>query len=293
MKETALATILRTGPGTSVQDLGRTGMARFGVPLSGAMDLRSLRWVNHLLQNDENAAVLEISQPGFSLRFSAPTCIALAGALTEARLNGASVANSTILPVHAGDRLEIGALAKGARLYLGVKKGFQTPEILGSRSFYKNLTDQSFLSKESTLPYHPDSTLPQRQHAKARWSGDWFDTDTLSVHPGPDFPLLDKAQRKRLLEEAFTLSNLADRMGMQLVEPLPNELPELPTNPVFPGMVQLTAGGKLLVLLRDAQVTGGYPRVLFLEEESQWVLAQKKPGDQIRFCLAKSQETRD
>ncbi len=284
-KETAKATLLKTGPGTSVQDLGRPGMAGFGVPLSGAMDLRSVRWINHLLQNDENAAVLEISQPGFSIRFDSPTFIALAGALAEIRLNGVKIPKPAFVSICAGDLLEVGAFAVGARLYLGIRHGFQTKAILGSRSFYRDLTEVSQLSNGMEITYLHDSTPIPNTHSKARWSSDWYATETVFAYPGPDFSLLGEELRQKLALAPFRISNLANRMGMQLSELLENRLPELPTNPVFPGMVQLTSGGKLIILLKDAQVTGGYPRILFLEEESQWIIAQKKPGDLIRFSL--------
>ena len=74
-------------------------------------------------------------------------------------------------------------------------------------------------------------------------------------------------------------------MGIQLEELVSNQLEELPTNPVFPGTVQLTPGGKIIVLMRDAGVTGGYPRILQLTEEGQSILAQKKLGESIRFQL--------
>jgi allophanate hydrolase subunit 2 len=72
-------------------------------------------------------------------------------------------------------------------------------------------------------------------------------------------------------------------MGIQLEELIENHLPDLPTNPVFPGTLQLSPGGKLILLMRDAGVTGGYPRILFLTEEAQSKLSQKKAGDPIRF----------
>jgi allophanate hydrolase subunit 2 len=74
-------------------------------------------------------------------------------------------------------------------------------------------------------------------------------------------------------------------MGIQLEELVANELDDLPTNPVFPGTMQLTPGGKIIILMRDAGVTGGYPRILQLCENAQSRLAQNKVGDPIRFQL--------
>ncbi len=98
---------------------------------------------------------------------------------------------------------------------------------------------------------------------------------------------MKESLKEKLLNQAFRISQQSNRMGVQLLELLENDLPELPTNPVFPGTVQLTSGGKLVILLKDAQVTGGYPRILQLAEESQWMMAQKKPGNRIKFKLKK------
>lgn len=281
----AKAIILKTGPGSSVQDLGRKGMAKFGVPLAGAMDQRSMRWINHQLQNVENAAVLEISQPGFSIQFNSPTGIGLAGAVTDVKLNGMEIQNTACLAIRSGDRLEIGAFSLGARVYLGIRHGFQTPSVLGSRSFYPELTEVSHLVRGSEIGYIPDSSSLSSQNAKAKWSPDWYLREVIPAYPGPDFDLLNEELREKLIEKPFRISGLANRMGAQLLELLENKLPELPTNPVFPGTVQLTSGGKLVILLKDAQVTGGYPRILYLNEEAQWIVAQKKSGDQLRFRL--------
>jgi biotin-dependent carboxylase-like uncharacterized protein len=286
-RDIAIATVLRTGPGTSVQDLGRWGNAAYGVPISGALDLRSVRWINHLLQNQENDSVLEISQPGFSIYFDSPTCIALAGALAYIKLNGKEVESSGLMQLNGKDTLEIGAMSAGARIYLGIKFGFKTEKILDSRSFYEGLTNAFQLSKGAKIPYSIDFKTTPIYNAKAKWSADWYQTEIIHAYPGPDFFLLNERIKEKLLNQTYRISQFSNRMGIQLLEFLENELPELPTNPVYPGTVQLTSGGKLLILLKDAQVTGGYPRILQLNEESQWVLAQKRPGDRIQFQLAK------
>ncbi|GAB3218947.1 biotin-dependent carboxyltransferase family protein [Algoriphagus aestuariicola] len=288
--QSAKAILLKTGPGSSIQDMGRMGFAQFGVPSSGAMDQRSFRWVNHLLQNDENDAVLEISQPGFAIRFNSPTQIALAGAIAHMKLKGREIQRTGIISIRSGDILEIGTFHLGARIYLGISRGFQSQSVLGSKSFYKGLTEISQLSTGAELSYIPNPTPVTGHNAAARWSPDWYAKEILTAYPGPDFCLLDLQTREKIVSESFTVSNFGNRMGIQLLELLPNQVPEIATNPIFPGMVQLTSGGKLLVLLRDAQVTGGYPRILLLDEESQWSISQKKPAEQIRFRLSSTSD---
>jgi allophanate hydrolase subunit 2 len=156
---------------------------------------------------------------------------------------------------------------------------------MGSRSFYSGITACDQLTKGFKIPYFAEHQLSGILNSTAKWSSDWYQTELLTAYPGPDFKLLSRQLKETLADRSFQISPLSNRMGTQLVELLENDLPELPTNPVFPGTVQLTSGGKLIVLGQDAQVTGGYPRILQLTEESRWILAQKKPGSSIRFEL--------
>jgi len=286
-KELAIATVLKTGPGCSIQDLGRRGQANFGIPISGALDLKSFTWVNHILQNEVNNAVLEISQPGFQLQFDLPTSIALAGAQASIRLNGEEIDSTNLISIKPKDVLEIGGFLIGARIYIGIRYGFKSSKNLGSRSFYLGLTADFHLSKGDKIMYFTDSQPTPVLNAKPKWSTEWFSTEEIIAYPGPDFHLLSEVLKEKLLSQTYLISQQSNRMGVQLLELLENKLPELPTNPVFPGTVQLTSGGKLLILLKDAQVTGGYPRILQLAEESQWIMAQKRPGNTIRFKLKK------
>lgn len=286
-KELAIATILKSGPGSSIQDMGRRGQANFGIPIAGALDLKSYTWVNHILQNDPNNAVLEISQPGFQVQFDLPISIALAGALASILLNGEEIVGTNLISIQPKDVLEIGGFLIGARVYVGIRYGFKSQKILGSRSFYPGLTDDFQLSKGDKIMYFTDSQASPVFNAKAKWSTDWFEGEEILAYPGPDFHLLNEGLKEKLLSQTYRISQQSNRMGIQLLELCENNLPELPTNPVFPGTVQLTSGGKLLILLKDAQVTGGYPRILQLAEESQWIIAQKRPGSKICFKLTK------
>lgn len=283
MKTLSQVTILKTGPGTSVQDLGRIGFSNYGVPISGAADARSMHWVNHLVQNDPKSAVLEISQPGLILQFESPTLISLAGAVAKISINGQEIQGQALIKIKAQDQLEVGGFLTGSRLYVGIRQGFQSAIRIGSRSFYSGITANGQLTKGSKIPYFAEHQLSGALNSTAKWSSDWYQTELLTAYPGPDFKLLSRQLKEALAERSFQISPLSNRMGTQLVELLENDLPELPTNPVFPGTVQLTSGGKLIVLGQDAQVTGGYPRILQLTEESRWILAQKKPGQLVRF----------
>ncbi|MCE7054521.1 allophanate hydrolase [Algoriphagus sp. AGSA1] len=278
-------TILQTAPGTSVQDLGRKGFAQYGVPLSGALDRRALLWVNHLLKNNPSDAALEICNPGLKVSFGSPTIICLAGAEAKVLLNRQEISCYGIQAIHRGDLLEVGEFHQGAVIYLGIKQGIQSKEIMGSRSWYQGITTSVYAKKAAQIPYLSFPLAPESTASKAKWNLHWAEEVVIEAFPGPEWVQMDKKSQMLVESVYFTLSNLKNRMAIQLNEPVPNSIREMATAPVFPGTVQLTSGGKLIILMRDAQVTGGYPRILQVTEDGQWILSQKKVGQKIRFLL--------
>jgi len=278
------AVLLRCPPGTSLQDEGRLVGAQYGIPTSGAMDQKSFQWANHILHNSSNAVALEMAQPGLRIQFDQACQIALAGAQVAVSLNQTPLSNSTLISIAAGDLLEIGAFLTGSRLYLCIQGGFQVERYLGSGSDFESVTSSSKRSTNEVLSY---LAIPQHNSlgAKPKWETTWFESPEIEAYPGADWALLSSAQQELIHSTTFHLSKFSNRMGIQLEELISNQLEDLPTNPVFPGTVQLTPGGKIIVLMRDAGVTGGYPRILYLTEEGLSKLAQKRVGDSIRFQL--------
>ncbi|MEB2774108.1 biotin-dependent carboxyltransferase family protein [Algoriphagus sp. D3-2-R+10] len=280
--------ILKSGPGTSIQDGGRIGFAQYGVPLSGAIDVRSFMWANHLLKNKDSDAVLEVCQPGLSIIFNSPTLICLAGAIAAIKFNGEVISSYGILEIRENDQLEIGAFHQGSVLYLGIKDGFQSEKIMDSRSWYAGITTSESVKKGDQVPYFTTQELPENTASKVKWEFNWTEKNAIEVYPGPEWELLDEVSQERIESMEFTISDLKNRMAIQLAELLPNSISEMATAPVFLGTVQLTSGGKLIILMKDAQVTGGYPRILQISQEWHSILAQKKPLQKISFQLQKS-----
>jgi allophanate hydrolase subunit 2 len=248
------------------------------------MDQKSFRWANHILNNSAHAVALEMAQPGLRIQFDQACQIALVGAQVAVSLNQTSLSNSTLISIAAGDLLEIGAFLSGSRLYLCIQGGFQVDRYLGSGSDFESITSHSRRSTHEILSY---LAVPQSNSlgAKPKWETSWFESPEIDAYRGADWSLLSSTQQELVRATTFYLSKFSNRMGIQLEELVPNHLEDLPTNPVFPGTVQLTPGGKIIVLMRDAGVTGGYPRILHLTEDGQSKLAQKRVGDPIRFQL--------
>lgn len=274
--------VLQAGLFTSVQDLGRFDMMKYGVPVSGAMDSYAARMANLLVNNTEDSALIEITQMGPSLRFSDPTEIAISGGYLSPSLNGMPLENNRAIGVGKGDVLNFGKRISGFRTYLAVKGGIQTEKVLNSRSWYPGITTYERFEKGMQLPYSSHSTVEVARNAGVR-AEEYILSFAIEAFPGPEFERFSEEARKRFEGTEFTIGSQSNRMGIQLDQKFPNSLPSILTGPVLPGTVQLAPSGQLIVLMKDAQTTGGYPRIIQLSEEGMNCLSQKVTGDRIQF----------
>lgn len=275
--------VLKSGFYTSVQDLGRFHYRNKGVPVSGAMDELSVFKANSLLENDGNDAVLEITMTGPTLVFEEETYIALAGAEMSATLNNLPISNYKVYQVADGDILSYGKLEAGFRAYLSVKGGFKTMLMYGSRSFYKPITFANRVMDGDVVSFEYNKIFkPKISEIKV----DSFLNETvLEVQKAPEFDMLTKEQLEVIFASEFSVANENNRMAYQLNETITGHKVSMLTSATLPGTVQLTPAGKLIILMKDGQTTGGYPRILQLSDKAIAILAQKRAGARISFKL--------
>ena len=193
-------------------------------------------------------------------------------------LNGKEIKMNTIISVNPNDVLTFGKLNYGFRSYLAIQGGFQSELKLNSKSMYKNVTSKYKIEANDTLQCNESSPSESSKFATLKFNMTIFNSNIIEVYKGPEFELLSSIQQKQLFDLDFTISNLNDRMAYQLEENLENDLIPIITSLVLPGTIQLTPSGSLIVLMRDCQTTGGYPRILQLKESSINCLAQKYKG---------------
>ena len=279
--------VLKSGFYTSVQDLGRMYFQEYGVPYSGVMDQYAARVANALLGNEENCAVMEITMTGPRLLFEHDTNICISGADMSPMLNNKFIKTNRSISIAAGDVLSFGGLKYGFRCYLAVLGGFKTESVLRSQSMYKGITNRFVIKKEDVLSFSNELKLLGKKNASLKISQSHFNSKQIEVFEGPEFNQLSKSQQTLLFSKSFTISKDNSRMAYQLEELLENDLKPILTSAVLPGTVQLTPSGKLIVLMRDSQTTGGYPRVLQLKESAINKIAQKFTGHVINFELLK------
>lgn len=277
--------ILDPGLFTSIQDLGRLGKANYGVPVSGCMDMYSGIFANLILGNKPEMAVMEITLKGPKLQFLESTFIAITGADMDAKLNGRPLSLNKAIFIQKMDVLSFKYAKQGCRSYLSLKGGITTPVVLGSRSYYKGITKSYLVKKGDVLPFHKIDSDIIRKNANIKYDYSNLKSSNIDVLPGPEYHLLNENQKHQIWHSDFIVSKNNSRMAYTIETSLLNNLMPIITGPVLPGTVQLTPSGQLVVLMRDCQISGGYPRILQLFESSINVLSQKKQGNSIKFRL--------
>lgn len=277
--------VLKAGFYTSVQDKGRIGFASIGVPVSGAMDAYALDLSNSILDNSLKDAVLEITLGGCQFQFTKRTVICISGGDFSAKLNDEFISLNSRIAIQKNDILSFGKIHFGVRTYLAVKGGFLSEKKLESSSFFKNITSDFIIKKNDELLFGHYNDGFTSSKSSIKMDENHFNSKEIECFKGPEFELLNEHQQKELVTQVFSISKDNNRMGYKLQENLENNLPQILTSAVLPGTVQLTPSGKLIVLMRDCQVTGGYPRILQLTEASINKMAQKTTNASFQFSL--------
>ena len=275
--------ILHPGIYCSVQDQGRFGHTKIGVPQAGCADAYAAKMANALLKNHEKDALIEITFGQGEFKFTSDTYICLTGGDFSPKLNGKLIKMQSVFFIKKDSVLSFGKRVYGARVYLSVQGGIQTKTVYGSRSFFDGITQQK-LGKGAMLPILPIQKYADNNFSRVRVSEKHFTTIYLPCLKGPEFFKLNQEQQRKLFTP-FSISDDNNRVGYRLKESLENNLSSILTSAVLPGTVQLTPSGKCIILLQDCQVTGGYPRILQLSEIAIARVSQKITGDKIQFIL--------
>ena len=286
--------VLATGPFTTIQDGGRPGLASLGVSRSGAADRRSHRLANRLLSNPEDAATLEVTLGGLSLRATGEVWLSVTGADVDVLVDNGSgprpVGVNAPFVVHAGGSVSLGMAQAGLRAYVAVRGGIAAESTLGSRS-----TDTMSglgpdpLAVGTVLEIGPrPGELPDVDVAPvaAPAAGD---VELRAIRGPRDVWVLDADD---LVRVAWQASDHSDRVGMRLNGTAPgldhrDPDRQLPSEGMVRGAIQVPPSGQPVVFLADHPVTGGYPVVAVLIDEDVDRAAQIRPGQSVRLRWAR------
>lgn len=278
---------------TTVQDLGRPGYREWGVPVGGAFDLRSSAVANALLGNDPSCGVLELTLTGGVFVAESPLAISLAGASIDAAILASDGRDRPFRSpgcgmIRAGEKLIVGPIRGGARTYLAVRGGWQTPVRLGSRS-----TETRLLAGER-VPAAATSGEIASRHLRD-WG--WIDptSEPIRVIGGPDRTNLEDFDPTWWDGPEWRIDSKSNRMGLRLEGPPigldPWALAERLSAPVAPGALQV-AGGRFIILGVACGTMGGYPHVAHVIWADLGRLGQLRPGDVVRFQRIELDEAR-
>ncbi|MEO0550843.1 MAG: biotin-dependent carboxyltransferase family protein [Pseudomonadota bacterium] len=281
--------VIKPGLQTTVQGAPRSGWRHMGMPCAGPADGLSLGLANRLVGNPSEAAGLEITYGSFEAVAERDAAIAITGAQADLNIDGVPAAMHETLNLKAGARLVIGPALLGARVYLALAGGVLGKMLMGSPSTYlpaeiggldgRALRAGDYI--ESAREGAFDQIL-ETPHVLRPVFGNSF---VLRASEAAETPLLQPASRDALFEESFQVGRQSNRMGLRLEGASLGIVSKglMKSAPVFPGMIQCPEHGEPIVLLADAQTTGGYPRVASVARADRHLLGQIRPGAQLRL----------
>ena len=276
------------GPLTTIQDLGRFGHLRVGIPTSGPMDRDAFVLANRLVGNEDGAAALECTLIGARVEFTDDRLVAVTGADMPSTVNGAAVAAWEAVAVKAGDVLRLGPARSGVRAYLAVGGGVDTPVVLGSRATYVRgrlgRLGGRALRRGDRLPLGPAGAARPRRVARGRVPVYGAEA-AVSVILGPQDDRFTAAGVAAFLEGPYELLPQSDRMGARLKGPFIEHTRghDIVSDGVPMGGIQVIGDGQPIVLLADRQSAGGYTKIATVCSFDLGRIAQLKPGGRLTF----------
>jgi antagonist of KipI len=279
--------ILESGPLTTVQDLGRVGQLRFGIPPSGAMDRAAFVLANRLAGNDDGAAGLECTFMGPRFEVDRACAIAVTGAEAPVTVNRAPAPRWTTIPLKPGDQVRIGAPKSGVLSYLAFSGGLDVPVVLGSRSTYPRGRLGGVGGrplKNGDMIGLVDVAVPDvRSVATPPELAD--DEVVVRAVLGPQANRFTEDGVRTFLGSAYEMLPQSDRMGARLRGPRIAHARghDIVSDGIALGSVQVPGDGQPIVLLVDRQSTGGYTKLATVCSFDIGRLAQVKPGRRVRF----------
>jgi len=281
--------ILRSGLQTSVQDLGRFGVAHLGISASGASDNLAMRIGNLIVGNPENTTAIEITLTGDTVLFHSNAFIALTGSKFKIDLDEKPFPFWAGTYISAGQVLTVGPTLSGARCYLCVRGGLQVKKIINSASTH--LTSRmgglngSILKKGDRIAFgNPDKVI---QPSKNMENYPYTDTKTIRVTKGLQWDWFDNQNRKLFFQKAYQVSTLSNRMGLRLSGEsiLSSKGNEIITEGMPLGAIQIPGNGQPILSFVEHQTTGGYPKLANVISADLYKVGQLKPGDNFKFQL--------
>ncbi|WP_428024715.1 biotin-dependent carboxyltransferase family protein [Arcobacter sp.] len=271
----------------TIQDMGRFSYSNIGVSNSGVMDEYSYLYANKILDNDYGTNVLEISFSNVQFKVNASTQVVITGAKCEFFINDILVNTWESHNVKSGDILKVGKILEGSRVYLSVSGGFDIKKEFGSNSttIKENLGGISGdkLMQGDILPFNP--VLPKyKKRLHDEYLPKYTDELTLRVILCSQEENFSQEEKDKFFSNTYTITNDFNRMGCKLNgEVIKADINGIISEGISFGAIQIPSDGQPIILLKERQTIGGYPKIGTVFSIDCFKLSQAKPNDKVRF----------
>jgi antagonist of KipI len=289
--------ILKPGLFTTIQDLGRYGYQKYGVSVSGCMDFFSHRVANRLVGNDDNAATLECTILGPSIRFLGGRTVAITGADLSPHVDARDAPMWQPIEVKQGNVLTFGGCRLGCRAYVAVAGGIDVPRVLKSRATHVRTRlgglDGRALRKGDLVSCLDSQSRARNRVFRSVLAEEILKARALRFLLGPQEDFFTPESIEHFAKEKYRVSSQSDRMGIRF-EGRPLKFRgsvDIVSDAVPFGTIQVPSNGQPIVLGADRQTTGGYPKIGVVITADLPVLAQLKPGDELRFLAVNREQS--
>ena len=288
--------VLDPGLFSTIQDLGRLKFRKYGITTSGAMDDFALRIGNRLVGNQQDEAGIELTLVGGEYLIMQDCIIAITGGNLNPQVDGKNISMGESLFLRKDSKLSFNNFGQGVRSYLCIQGGIDVPLVLGSKS-----TDikVGFGGYNGSVLKSGDTIYKKDNNLDMNYVGNYFSSDLINKYYswdlsilkirillGPDLDHFTKKGINTFINGEYVISAKADRMGYQLEGPKIEHSKKgsnVITNATPSGVIQVPGEGTPIILLRDNQTTGGYPKIATVITPDISVLVQRTTWDKINF----------
>lgn len=281
--------VLNGGLITTIQDLGRNGYRKYGVPVSGVMDEHSYRLVNWLVGNSQYSPVIELTLMGGSFKFHTDAIVGISGGEAGVKVGDRSIEPNKTIRIKKEEILEIGRVKAGCRMYLAIAGDWDIEQVMGSYSTCLAANFGGFkgriLKKGDRITWQYDEQKETERMVPKNLLPHFSTRQTIRIIEGAEWELLSEKQKEVLLGSDFSISSQSNRMGIRL-EGMAMKFEsreEMVSSPVVPGIIQMPSSGLPIILMKDAQSVGGYPRIAKVIDADLWRLGQIWTNNKIHF----------
>jgi len=276
--------IIEPGIFSLIEDYGRFGLCDKGITNSGVMDEYAYMALNYILQNTDGENCIEITIGGLKLESGGDCTIGVTGADVDISINSKKIALWKTYNIKKGDIIEFGFTKSGARIYFGIKGGFDIEKELGSNSVTIKEGLGKNLKKGDLLNFRQSSIQDYSISLKKEFIPSYSNSLTLRVLLGYQDNFFDKKEIEKFFSQTYTISTENNRMGYKLnAQPIKCQIGGIISEGISFGAIQVPKDGQPIILLKDRQTIGGYPKIGSVLPIDCFKLSQMKAGGKINF----------